>query len=91
MSGQNDLDKYSLKEDELAVAVVEAANKCKQPVHSVEDLIGSVGRWQINIALFYFFAYILSTFDNLGIAFHAAKTEYHCNDILNTSGASQVI
>lgn len=47
---------------------------------SISDLVGPFGRWQRNIALFYFVVYILSTFNNLGITFHNAKTDYVCVD-----------
>ena len=45
---------------------------------TITELIGPFGWWQFNIAAFYFIAYILTPFNNLGITFHAAKTEYHC-------------
>lgn len=52
---------------------------------SISDLVGPFGSWQRNIALFYFFAYILSTFNNLGITFHNAKTDYVCVDVLTNN------
>ena len=45
---------------------------------TVSGLIGQFGWWQGNIAAFYFLAYVLTTFNNLGVSFHAAKTDYHC-------------
>ncbi|KAJ6223545.1 hypothetical protein RDWZM_002090 [Blomia tropicalis] len=43
----------------------------------------------MNIASFYFVAYILTTFNNLGISFHAAKTDYNCIESYN--GSSTII
>ncbi|KAH7641992.1 organic cation transporter protein-like protein [Dermatophagoides farinae] len=42
------------------------------------DLTGGFGRWQMNITIFYFVAYILTTINNLGYVFQAANTDYHC-------------
>ena len=47
-------------------------------VITITELVGQFGWWQFNIAAFYFIAYVLTTFNNLGISFHAAKTDYRC-------------
>lgn len=45
---------------------------------TLSSLTGQFGWWQANIAAFYFLAYVLTTFNNLGVSFHAAKTDYYC-------------
>ena len=50
----------------------------ENPKVTVTELVGHFGWWQLNIAAFYFIAYVLTTFNNLGVSFHAAKTEYLC-------------
>jgi hypothetical protein len=47
-------------------------------VTHVSEIIGNFGKWQLNIAAFYFTIYILSPFNNLGITFHAPKIKYWC-------------
>ncbi|UXI20758.1 hypothetical protein NH340_JMT06701 [Sarcoptes scabiei] len=45
-----------------------------------EDFTGSFGRWQANFSAFYFVAYILTAFNNLGYVFQSAKTDHQCID-----------
>ena len=54
---------------------------------TVTELVGQFGWWQLNIATFYFIAYVLTTFNNLGVSFHAAKTDYRCVQWANFGGS----
>lgn len=65
------------------------SNREDQTNSTINELIGPFGWWQMNIASFYFVAYILTTFNNLGISFHAAKTDYNCIESYN--GSSTII
>lgn len=51
---------------------------------TLSQLIGRFGPWQLNISLFYFLSYTLTTFNNLGLAWHAPKTDYHCQSDQNS-------
>lgn len=62
--------------DQLMTPESQSLAECNKV--TVSSLIGQFGWWQANIAAFYFIAYVLTTFNNLGISFHAAKTDYHC-------------
>lgn len=57
---------------------------------TVTWLVGQFGWWQANIAAFYFTAYILTTFNNLGVSFHAAKTDYRCVQWADNRSANEV-
>ena len=49
-------------------------------VKHISEIIGDFGKWQLNIAAFYFTIYILSPFNNFGITFHAPKVDYRCTN-----------
>lgn len=52
---------------------------------NIDQMIGTFGRWQLNVILFYIISYILSPINNLGYVIQSAKTDLTCIQLLNNS------
>lgn len=51
-----------------------------ETIDCISKVIGSYGPWQKKFVIFYMIIYLISPFQNYGIVFYAAKSDFWCAD-----------
>ena len=50
-------------------------------IKHISDIVGELGKWQINFISFSVILRAASALSNMGYSFHAYRNEFWCNDV----------